>query len=148
MADNNTPAPPIEVLTEFLVGLSTTVHKHDGITLVLRGSYLLRHWFDALARPAADLDFECFERTRSAKYDRFGSATNYALTLCMYAASTWQHTSPSIEFFESEVPNDGTSLWAYGTPGERYYTGWRWHDRGGMTGNLQIDIAQAGSYDL
>jgi uncharacterized protein (TIGR02996 family) len=45
------------------------------------------------------------------------------------------------------VPSDGVSLWEYDTPGLRCYTGWTWTDRN-LRGVLQIDIAQAGSYDL
>jgi uncharacterized protein (TIGR02996 family) len=71
----------------------------------------------------------------------------------VFAAESWHYyqanqNTPPIEFTEVKVPDDGTSLWEYGTPGERCYTGWVWHARGGAKGVLRVDIAQAGSYDL
>jgi uncharacterized protein (TIGR02996 family) len=152
MAKAQLVPPPIEILTEFLCGLSEIVSKHDNVVLILRGSYLLKHWFGDDARPAADIDLECFQRSRSATYDRFGTPMNHAKALCMYAAqavgySRANRASPRIEFNEVDVPADGTSLWEYGTPGVRCYTGWVWNVHR-VSGVLQIDIAQAGSYDL
>jgi uncharacterized protein (TIGR02996 family) len=135
----------MEVLAAYLCSLGRSVSKHDQIELVLRGSYLLKHWFGAHARPAADIDIECFERVRSATYTRFGTPTNYARALCMYAAQSWAYLLP--EFEDSSIPDDGTSLWEYGTPGERCYTGWS-KASDGTSGLLQIDIAQAGAYDM
>lgn len=153
MANEQIPVPPMEILTEFLCALGGAVSKDDGVVLIVRGSFLLKHWFGDDARPAADIDLECFERMPFAKYQRFGAAMNYAKTLCMYAAESSRYHQPNqdmppIEFTEVNVPDDGTSLWEYGTPGERCYTGWVWNARGGASGLLQIDIAQAGSYDL
>jgi uncharacterized protein (TIGR02996 family) len=58
MAD---PPPPEEVQIEFLRALAETVASYGGTLIpVLRGSMLMRHWFGAQARPAADIDLECF----------------------------------------------------------------------------------------
>lgn len=147
------PPPPWEILVAFLQGLRGTLFEGDNIVPVLRGSFLLKHWFGSRARPAADIDVECFEKTRGTTYDRFGSFAIYAKTMCMYAAADAGHhrgesqENPSIMFDEVDVPADGTSLWDYGTPGERCCTGWEWHTRG-TSGLLQIDIAHAGTYDF
>lgn len=151
MAKAQLPPPPIEILTEFLYGLSEVVNNHDAIVLIVRGSYLLKHWFGDDARPAADIDLECFQRSQSATYDRFGTPMNYAKTLCMFAAEAVGHNRPNqapprITFNEADVPEDGTSLWEYGSPGVRCYTGWVWNMHR-VSGVLQIDIAQAASCD-
>ncbi len=64
----------------------------------------------------------------------------------MYAVSEY---GPSPLVFDPDfpVPSDGVSLWDYGTPGLRCYTGWRWDGRN-LHGVLQVDLAGAGSYDL
>jgi uncharacterized protein (TIGR02996 family) len=177
-------APPLEVIEEFLRILNELVSKWEQrLVPVARGSLLLRHWFGEAARPAADLDLECFhdtqrelteeeradredfladvdeeERTeienRFGPYGEFESLVDWGKALCRYAArGTFERygrnpTMPEIEYRPTEAPEDGASLYVYGTPGERYYTDWVWHGRGGATGLLQIDISQAGSYQL
>jgi uncharacterized protein (TIGR02996 family) len=143
----------MEVLIEFLRRLSETLTQWDP-ALVLRGSLLLRYWFGARARPAADIDLECFERPASRGNSRFsGAPVAHARALCIYAAEGGRAlgqdrgASPRIAF-EPIDPEDGTDLWDYGTPGERCYTLWVAHDLSEAKGRLQIDIAQAGSYDL
>lgn len=141
------PAPPLEVLVEFLYALQGTVNAHDGIVPVLRGSTLMKGWFGDAARPAGDIDLEWFPAPDWGG-GRFASPVEQARALCMMALS--HHRSAPIEFDEIlPVPTDGINLWLwdYGTPGVRYYTGWRWAERN-LTGVLQIDIAQAGSYDF
>src|SRR5262249_36919926 len=118
----------------------------------------------------ADIDLECFVRPGTSPlteqeqwygrtlYGRGGeyeSLVDFGKAMWRDAADStlthpWQPTRarPEIQFHETQVPEDGSSLWAYGTPGERYYVGWVWHRRGGITGRLQIDIAEAGSYEL
>ncbi len=138
------PAPPLEVLVEFLHGLQETVTPHDRIVPVLRGSTLLKHWFGDAARPAADIDLEWFPRPDWGA--RFASPVEHARGLCMYAVG--DHDGSPIAFDpDIPVPSDGVSLWEYDTPGVRCYTGWTWADRN-LRGLLQVDIAQAGSYDL
>ena len=146
-------APPMEVLIEFLRRLSETLTQWDP-ALVLRGSLLLRYWFGPRARPAADIDLECFERRASRGDSRFsGAPVAHARALCIYAAeggraSRQDRSAPSGIAFEPIDPEDGTDLWDYGTPGERCYTLWVAHDLNEAKGRLQIDIAQAGSIDL
>jgi uncharacterized protein (TIGR02996 family) len=141
---------PLEtVFVEFLRNLSLIVQADEPVVLVLRGSMLLRHWFGERARPAADIDLECFERVRGARGSRFTSLVDHGRGLCCYA--TELSASCEIEFVETDAPNDGQSLWEYGMPGERFYIGWVWSHRsnqGGQSGRLQIDIAESGSYDL
>ena len=138
------PAPPIEVLVEFLYALGQTVSPYDRIVPVLRGSTLLRHWFGEAARPAADVDLEWFPQPGWG--GRFVSPIEHARGLCMYAVDG--HEDFPVRFYPHvPVPADGVSLWEYDTPGARCYTGWTWDDRG-LRGVLQIDLAQAGSYDL
>jgi uncharacterized protein (TIGR02996 family) len=138
---------PIEtVFIEFLRNLSETVQASEPVILVLRGSLLLRHWFEEHARPAADIDLECFERVRGGRGGRFTSLVDHGRGLCCFAAEPWP--ARDIEFDETDAPAGGQSLWSYGTPGERFYAGWVWNRRGGLSGQLQIDIAEAGSYDL
>jgi uncharacterized protein (TIGR02996 family) len=134
------------VFIEFLRNLSQTVQGASDPLLVLRGSLLLRHWFGALARPAADIDLECFERVPGARGPRFPSLVDHGRGLCCFATEPWPPRE--IEFVETDVPADGQSLWEYGTPGERFYLGWVWPNRGGQSGRLQIDIAASGSYAL
>jgi uncharacterized protein (TIGR02996 family) len=158
--------PPVEVLLEFLRLLRETV-SGSRLVPVLRGSLLLRHCFGDEARPAADIDLECFERPRlqpltaeemryigpgRGDYGEFESLVDYGKAICRYAAESTQYyrwdrsaSRPAVEFQETEVPEDGSSLWTYGTPGQRYYVGWA---RGRQSGRLHIDIAEAGSYDL
>jgi uncharacterized protein (TIGR02996 family) len=132
------------VFIEFLRNLSETVHAAEPVVLILRGSVLLRHWFGERARPAADIDLECFERIRGARGDRFTSVVDHGPALCAYAAESWERRQ--IAFVDSDAAGD-QSLWNYGSPGERFFAGWVWSDRG-ESGQFQIDIAQAGSYDL
>jgi uncharacterized protein (TIGR02996 family) len=142
----------MEVLVEFLRRLSETVTQGDP-ALVLRGSLLLRCWFGAEARPAADIDLECFARPVDLGHQRFGTSVAHARALCLYATERWNAPggnssgTPDIEF-EPIDPEDGTDLWDYGTPGERCYTLWVAHGLNDARGRLQIDLAQAGSYDL
>ncbi len=146
---------PESVCIEFLRHLSETVHPQDPVVLVLRGSFLLRHWFGECARPAGDLDLECFEKVRGTWYggarQRFSSPVDCARGLCCFAAEgSQQFPRPAhgIEFDEIESPEDGDSLWTYGSPGERYYLGWMNRGRGDQSGRMQLDIAQAGTYNL
>lgn len=118
---------------------------HDPVVLVLRGSLLLRHWFGSSARTPADLDLECFVRRPEGRGDRFPSLLDHGRGLCAFAAEN--SAARDIEFDETDVPEDGHSLWDYGTPGARSYLGWHWRSRG-QSGRLQIDIAAAGSYAL
>jgi uncharacterized protein (TIGR02996 family) len=138
------PAPPTEVLVEFLHALGQTVSPHERVVPVLRGSTLMRHWFGKAARPAADIDLEWFQQPGWG--GRFASPVEHARGLCMFAVGG--HRGSPIAFDEDiPVPSDGVSLWEYDTPGVRCYTGWTWTD-GNLRGVLQVDIAQAGSYDL
>jgi uncharacterized protein (TIGR02996 family) len=146
------PEPPMDVLIEFLRRLSATATQWDPV-LVVRGSFLLRYWFGSRARPAADLDLECFERPVDRANPRFGSLVAHARALCLFATEDMracdqdQGARATIEFTPID-PEDGTDLWDYGTPGERCFTLWVSHDLQDAQGRLQIDIAQAGSYDL
>jgi uncharacterized protein (TIGR02996 family) len=104
----------------------------------------MKRWFGEAARPAADIDLEWFPQPGWG--GRFASPIEHARALCMFAVGD-HHGSP-IDFDPGiPVPSDGVSLWDYDTPGVRCYTGWMWTDRN-LRGVLQIDIAQAGSYDL
>jgi uncharacterized protein (TIGR02996 family) len=137
-------APPAAVVSEFLYGLEQTVSPDDRLVPVLRGSVLLRHWFGEAARPAADIDLEWFPLSGWAS--RFASPVEHARGLCMYAVA--DHCRGPIEFDpEVPAPTGAVSLWDYGTPGARCYTGWAWKDRG-LRGVLQIDMACAKTYDL
>jgi uncharacterized protein (TIGR02996 family) len=147
------PAPPVEVLLEFLRRLSETVTEYDA-ALVLRGSLLLKCWFGPEARPAGDIDLECFETPVSRGDSRFSrNPVVHGRALCLYATEEWRPPEqdrggpPDIEF-EPIDPEDGTDLWDYGTPGERCYTLWVAHSLDDARGSLQIDLAQAGSYEL
>lgn len=144
---------PVEVLVEFLRRLSRTLAPSDPV-LVLRGSLLLKWWFGPDARPAADIDLECFERAVDPGDSRFRRApVSHARALCLYATEDRvapgenRSGTPDIEF-EPIEPEDGTDLWEYNTPGERYYTLWVAHHRDDARGRLQIDLAQGGSYEL
>jgi hypothetical protein len=138
--------PPEAVCIEFLRNLSEFLLADEPVVLILRGSLLLRHWFGENAREAADVDLECFERRRGARGERFPSLVDHGRGLCCYA--TQEGRSRPIGFVETDAPEDGQSLWTYGSPGERFYVGWVWPQREGQSGRLQIDIAEAGSYDL
>lgn len=147
------PEPPFEVVLEFLRRLSQTISPGDPV-LVLRGSVLMQLWFGPRARPAADIDLECFERPGRDHDPRFGgSPVAHARALCIFASQEcWdprQGPGTSSRFeFDPIDPEDGTDLWDYGTPGERCYTLWVAHDLKDAKGRLQIDLAQAGSYDF
>ena len=140
------PPPPKEVIVEFLHALQQTVNSYDRIVPVLRGSTLLKHWYGKAARPAADIDLEWFPQPGSE--ERFPSPIEHARRLCMHTLSNHERT-PIVFDEDIPVPDDGVNLglWEYDTPGVRCYTGWRWVDRN-LRGVLQVDIAQAGSYDL
>ncbi len=146
---------PQEVSVEFLRNLWETVNPRDPVILVLRCSLLLSHWYGESARPAADIDLECFERVRGVRSSgvrqRFTSLVDNARGLCCFAAQTspgYPRRAERIEFDEIDAPEDGESLWEYGSPGERFYLGWVWHGREGQRGRLQLDIAESGSYDF
>ena len=70
------------VLVEFLRYLSQTVHDEEPVVLILRGSLLMRHWFGERARPAADIDLECFERVRGGRGPRPDSLNRAATDPC------------------------------------------------------------------
>src|SRR5262249_37656716 len=134
----------------------------------------MHHWFGELARTPADVDLECFERPfvpeegveedeeewRGDGHGRRGeyeSLVDLGKAMCRYAAISsrrhrWRDDAdpPLVELEPTEAPADGANLWTYGTPGERYYAGWTWHEgpKQRRTGRLQIDVAQAGSYTL
>lgn len=138
------PAPPTAVLIEFLHALTQLVGPYDRILPVLRGSTLMNHWFGGASRPAADIDLEWF--AQPGWESRFASPIEHARGLCMFAVG--DHSGSPISFDpDIPIPGDGVSLWEYDTPGLRCYTGWTWAERG-LRGVLQVDIAQAGSYDL
>ncbi len=140
------PAPPQQVLVEFLRALQCVLSQHEVITPVLRGSLLLRLWFGELARPAADIDLEWFA-LRTWRADRFESPLAHARTLCLYAACE-NFSDSSIGFDEDvAVPSGGVSLWEYESPGFRCFTGWEWYERN-LRGQLQIDLAVPTVYDL
>jgi uncharacterized protein (TIGR02996 family) len=64
----------------------------------------------------------------------------------MYAVM--DHAGEPIQFCEATgMPAEGVSLWEYGTPGVRCYTGWTWKERG-LKGLLQVDIAESASDDV
>jgi uncharacterized protein (TIGR02996 family) len=163
IAVNDTP--PAEVLTEFLRGLREYVAdaeaEEQALIPVLRGSLLLRHWFKKKARPAADIDLECFvtERQEGNNFypqvgpdGDFWSRVDFGKAMCRYAANSTDYRPPpgdvGIRFQAADAPADGASLWVYGTPGERYYAGWEWpgRRRGAKSGQLQIDLAEPGPY--
>lgn len=170
MADH----PPEEVAIELLRQLDAVLNdfEHtDDLVPVLRGSLLLRHWFGSAARPAGDIDLECFafrnvedvpEEQRQYMREGFGewgeyeSPVDFAKAMCRYAAeSTSYHRwdsnrpTPAIEFQRDDSVNDDENLWVYGTPGQRFITGWTWRQLGKTSqGRLQIDIAQSGRYQL
>jgi uncharacterized protein (TIGR02996 family) len=165
-------ATPEEVLVEFLRALHQVLDEsQEEMAPVLRGSLLLRHWFGNAARPAADIDLECFELPRLerlseeeeeyrgdgiGRWGEYQSLVDFGKAMCRYAAESsryyqWsrpRRAPPEVEFLPLESISEGSSLWVYGTPGERYLAGWIWHGRGGTTGQLQIDIAEPGSYRL
>ncbi len=148
-----TLVPPVEVLVEFLRRLSNTVAEGDP-ALVLRGSLLLKYWLGPEARPAGDIDLECFECPVARGDSRFSRRpVAHARALCLFATEEWrapgweQGGPPDIDF-EPIDPEDGTDLWDYATPGERCFTLWVAHSLNDARGRLQIDLAQAGSYEL
>jgi hypothetical protein len=97
---------PEAVYIDFLRHLSETVHDQEPVVLVLRGSLLLRNWFGEGARPAADIDLECFERVRGTRGDairpRFTSLVDNARGSCCFAAEA-SHGYP-----RTAVKNTGT----------------------------------------
>lgn len=135
----------MEVMIEFIGALEELVSVYDHIVPVLRGSVLMRHWFGARARPAADIDLEWFPLPGWTA-QRHATPLLHARNLCLFAAG--DHFNPPIVFDEMlPVPGDGVNLWDYETPGVRCYTGWTWTDRR-LSGELQIDLATPASYDL
>lgn len=160
-----------EVGLEFVRVLNETVAAfEETLVPVLRGSLLLRYWFGDKARHAADVDLECFERPRDVpltqeRMEYFGeghgawgeyqSLVDLGKAMCRYAAESTivyaaarrQRPMPDFSFQQCDSPDEGGhDLWAYGTPGERYFTNWTAHRHRGATGKLQIDIAEPGSY--
>jgi uncharacterized protein (TIGR02996 family) len=144
--------PPEAVLFEFLRRLSDATHPEERKMFVLRGSLLLKYWFGARARPAADIDLECFESVRAnlnrGRPQRFMSVADNVRGLCTFAAEEYRQQTAAIEFRELDFVEGGHSLWEYGSPGERYFLGWSWPERQNERGLLQVDIAEAGSYSL
>lgn len=159
---------PQEVLIEFLRLLQQTIEGfEEPLVPVLRGSLLLKHWFGDRARSPGDIDLECFqlqvaddpdESERQGYeyglYGEFASLVDFGKAMCRYAADSSRYRSaqsrgrsPGIEFSRGNDEEDGASLWTYGTPGERYHARWTWRAQR-LTGRLQIDIAQPGSYQL
>lgn len=172
-------APPLNVLREFHRSLVATVFEYEETLVpVLRGSLLMKIWFGDRARPAADIDLECFEGptrlsqadqyrqtglTGYGDYREYTSLVDFGKAMCRYAAEEsgmyrWtgnNQSPPAIEFFDIQPPDPNTNLWVYGTPGERFFTGWRindlsWRSKllGSNRGQLQIDIAEPGVYQL
>ncbi|MGF1578973.1 MAG: nucleotidyl transferase AbiEii/AbiGii toxin family protein [Gemmataceae bacterium] len=165
--------PPQEVLFDFLHLLRVTINGfEESLFPVLRGSLLLRQWYGECARPAADIDLECFEDPKAQLYSdeelgypregfglagEFTTLVDFGKSMCRYAAEgsmygPWQreqgYDPPAVEYLAVAPPEDGESLWVYGTPGARYYAGWVWHANGGQEGALRIDIAEPGSYSI
>lgn len=155
---------PRTVLIEFLYNLQATItDREESLVPVLRGSLLLKHWFGDVARRPADIDLECFERSTEpipperttfrdggfGGWGEFETLVDFGKAMCRYAAEGSESPESEVQFRETQAPADGASLWTYGTPGERYYAGWIWPLKTSlMTGNLQIDIAQPGTYHL
>lgn len=144
--------PQEAAFLEFLRYLGETAQDREPVILILRGSLLLRQWFGERARPAADIDLECFERVRGGRGNRFPSLIDHARGLCCFAtegaAGANRGAAPFVEFHDIDPPEDGHSLWDYGTPGQRFYAGWTRNGGEGQTGQIQIDLAESGSYDL
>ena len=138
------PAPPIEVIDEFLGSLAQTVNFGDRLVPVLRGSVLMKRWFGDAARPAVDVDLEWFPQPGFEL--RRASVIDVAHRLSMFAVGYFNNAA--IIFDQNmSLPGDGVSLWEYETPGVRCYSGWTWANRN-LSGLLQVDLAQAGAYDL
>jgi uncharacterized protein (TIGR02996 family) len=163
----NETLPPTEVLLAFVRELNETVTGFEEPHVVLvRGSLLLRLWYGNRARPAGDLDLECFagppfspdpddedfvpEPGTFGRHGEFVSLVDFAKAMCRYAA--WGTADPenyrdsrpqAIRFTRTDAPAGETSLYVYGTPGERYFTGWEWPARG-LSGLLQIDVSAEG----
>jgi uncharacterized protein (TIGR02996 family) len=166
-----TTSPPTEVMIGFLRQLALAVDDFEvEVCPVLRGSLLMKQWFGDEARPAADIDLECFERRRSqpeeddesservegryGPYGEYESLVAFGKAVCRYAAEYFGYEivngvrrNRPIRFTEVDTPSDGHSLWTYGTPGERYYTGWNWNGTP-SSGVLQLDIAEAAAYRM
>jgi uncharacterized protein (TIGR02996 family) len=171
--------PPIEVLQEFLFSVHRlTTEWEDGFDPVLRGSLLLQHWYGKKARPAADIDFECFIRPdfrrededdedddiademnefygpvegRFGSYGEFVSRVDLGKAMCRYSANAGSYDRPGGDsgiLFSNEFtpPEDGASLWVYGTPGRRYYAHWQYRGNNPASGRLQLDLSSPGAY--
>lgn len=169
---------PLEVLQEFHRSLVSTVSQFEETLIpVLRGSLPMKWWFGDRARPVADIDLECFEgsstlpaeeleeiaeyrdiSTGHGTYREFDSLVDFGKAMCRYAAEGTSYLErkageTAIVFYDVEPPEPNNSLWVYGTPGERYYSGWR-IDGNALThiadrqGQLQIDVAESGTYKL
>ncbi len=160
----------VELLSEFV--RSTEIYGTH-LVPVIRGSFLLQHWFGKQARPVADLDLECFVRS-STRHERSDDESpgqtgeiytlaDLGMTVCHISVQSLyqQGRSPyGIAFHEADEHDAAMNLWTYGTPGQRYIVGWTWHTSespGGLfrsprvtelEGTLQIDIAAAGDYHL
>jgi len=62
------PLPPQPVLLEFLrIMAPATEDEWETLIPVVRGSVLMQRWYGDLARPAADIDLECFDRGRTGE---------------------------------------------------------------------------------
>ncbi|MCA9084957.1 MAG: nucleotidyl transferase AbiEii/AbiGii toxin family protein [Planctomycetaceae bacterium] len=124
--------------------------------IVLRGSLLLKHWFGDRARVAGDIDLHCFRSSRpvvisdgddSTFYgDSYESLVDYGKAMCRYSAQSadadYSRWNRDTTFPHLDTVDEATDLWAYGTPGQRYFTQWRRSN--GENGRLQIDIAEEG----
>lgn len=149
-------APPDEVFAAFLGRLNRTVREFEAeLVPVVRGSALLRHWLGDAARPAADIDLECFSARgtpvpageRFGGYEEYESLVDFGKAMCRYAANSSRYgdneeDETAVEFEEADPPAGGVSLWTYGTPGERYFAGWQMPATG-EAGLLQLDIAES-----
>ncbi len=148
----------------------------EGFVPVLRGSLLLRHWYGECARPPADIDVECFDdpdvereyepgdeppqqddgfygpvEGRYGRWGNFVSRVDFGKALCRDAVWGYGPDRPGgdvgIRFRDDEsAPDDGASLWVYGTPGKRYYSTWEWVGHSPASGRLQLDLSTPGPY--
>jgi hypothetical protein len=81
----------------------------------------------------------------------FVSRIDLGKAMCRYAVSSSNYRRPGgecgISFQpDDSPPDDGTSLWVYGTPGKRYYAAWTWSGHRPYSGRVQLDLATPGPY--